>query len=240
MKQELLVYDGFQRCPYLPGQVARMPLYRQLRVLDPDAADQRFANAERRVGRALYRTSCPTCKACEGIRVPVAEFTPTKSQRRTAARWDKVDWRVDIGAPHVTAETLDLFNRHKRSRGLADEDDLPMTASSYQAWLVDTCVETVEMRYFIGDSLVGVGIVDLGRTAVSSVYFFFDTSPEVSRLSPGVFSVLQEIELCRRTGREHLYLGLYVRDCDQLNYKAGYQPSERLIDGDWRRIGENK
>ena len=240
MKQELLVYDGFQRCPYLPGQVARMPLYRQLRVLDPDAADLRFANSERRVGRALYRTSCPTCKACEGIRVPVAEFKPTKSQRRAASRWSKVNWRIQIGQPTVDAETLALFNRHKRFRGLAEEDDLPMTASSYQAWLVDTCVDTMEMRYYIDDVLVGVGIVDLGRRSASSVYFFFDPSPEVSRLSPGVFSVLQEVEFCRRTGRDHLYLGLYVRDCDQLNYKAGYQPSERLIDGDWRRTVEGK
>ena len=31
-----------------------------------------------------------------------------------------------------------------------------------------------------------------------------------------VFSAIQEIELCRRSGRSHLYLGLYVEDCRQL------------------------
>ena len=51
---EELIYDGLQRCPYLPGQVARMPLYRQLRRLTLEESDARFAMAERRVGSALY------------------------------------------------------------------------------------------------------------------------------------------------------------------------------------------
>ena len=74
------------------------------------------------------------------------------------------------------------------------------------------------------------------RTSASSVYFYFDPDPEVSALSPGVFSVMQEIELCRQTGREHLYLGLYVGECRHLSYKANYHPYEMLRDGDWRRM----
>ncbi len=50
-----------------------------------------------------------------------------------------------------------------------------------------------------------------------------------------MYSALQEIELCRRTGRDHLYLGLYVPDSRHLAYKADYSPHERLRDGDWRR-----
>jgi arginine-tRNA-protein transferase len=96
----------------------------------------------------------------------------------------------------------------------------------------------MEMRYYYEDRLIGVGIVDLGERAMSSVYFYFDPDPEFGRLSPGVYSVLQEIELCRRTGREFLYLGLYVGDCDHLNYKAQYRPHERLFDGAWRRVDD--
>jgi arginine-tRNA-protein transferase len=77
-----------------------------------------------------------------------------------------------------------------------------------------------------------VGIVDLGRESLSSVYFYFD--PDRADLSPGVFSVLQEVELCRRTGRKYLYLGLFVKDCRHLAYKADYEPHERLIGGAWR------
>lgn len=227
-----LVYDGLQACPYLPGQVARMPLYRQLRRLTLDETDERLGNAERRVGACLYRTSCPTCRACEGIRVPVDAFVPSKSQRRVARRWED-HGRVEIGPVALTDEKLALFNRHKRERGLADPDDELMTPLGYASWLVYSCLLTMEMRYYHRDQLVGVGVVDLGRRAASSVYFYFD--PDAASLSPGTWSVLQEIELCRRTGRSWLYLGLYVENCRSLVYKADFMPHERLVDGAWRR-----
>lgn len=235
MKKELLVYDGLQRCPYLPGKVARMPLYRQLRRLTPAETDERLANAERRVGHALYRTSCPTCTACRGIRIPVAAFQPSKSQRRVAKRLAHL--RVECGPPTYSQEKLDLFNRHKRERDLHDRDEPEMTPVGYVGWLVQSCTSTMEMSYFLDDRLVGVGILDLGRASASSVYFFFDPDPAFAKLSPGVFSVLQEIDFCRKTGRDYLYLGLWVRDCPQLAYKADYLPHERLEDGDWRIYG---
>lgn len=229
-----LVYDGLQSCPYLPGRVARMPLYRQLRRLTLDETDARLFQSERRVGVCLYRTACPTCSACEGIRVPVATFQPSRSQRRVAKRWEG-HARIEIGPPSLTDDKLALFNRHKQERDLATGDDAEMSSLGYASWLVYTCTLTVEMRYYYDDVLVGVGIVDLGRTAASSVYFYFD--PDRADLSPGVFSVLQELELCRRTGREHLYLGLFVADCSRLAYKGDYRPHERLVDGDWRTFG---
>lgn len=229
-----LVYDGLQRCPYREGQVARMPLYRQLRRLTLDEADVRFANAERRVGGCLYATACPTCNACKGLRVPVSDFKPSKSQRRVLNKWEKAGARIQFGAASFSEEKLALFNRHKRERDLVTAEDEPMTEAGYVNWLVHSCFTTMEMRYYLQDRLVGVGILDLGRNSVSSVYFYFDPSPEVSRLAPGNYSALQEIAFCQRTGREFLYLGLYVEDCDRLNYKARYRPHELLDDGDWR------
>lgn len=230
---EKLVYDGLQACPYLPGRVARLPLYRQLRPLGPDRLDERLATAERRVGQCTYRTACPTCNACEGIRVPVAAFQPTRSQRRVAAR--NVDVSVDIGPVDVSEGRLALFDRHKRMRGLAHGDEPTRDTAEYDGWLVRSCTFTLEMRYSVGERLLALGVVDVGRTALSSVYFYFDPDPDVARRSLGVFSVLQEIALCRLTGREFVYLGLYVADCRHLAYKADYRPHERLRDGLWKR-----
>jgi leucyl-tRNA---protein transferase len=228
---EKLVYDGLQSCPYIPGQVARMPLYRQLAPLSLDQTDTRLANSERRVGTCLYRTACPTCRACEGIRIPVREFRASKSQRRVRNRWAE-SGRVEVGPVSFDDEKLRLFNRHKQERGLSDPDGEGMDAPGYIGWLVNSCMLTVEMRYYFDDALVGVGVLDLGRNAASSVYFYFD--PDRDDLSPGTFSALQEIEFCARTGREHLYLGLYVEQCRHLSYKDNFRPNERLIDGDWR------
>ncbi len=228
-----LVYDGLQRCPYLPGQVARLPLYRQLVALGPDLLDERLAQAERRVGNCTYRPSCPTCSACEGLRVPVAEFNNTRSQRRVLGRCGNVT--VDIGPADISDERLGLFDRHKRGRGLSEEGEPLRDNSEYDGWLVRSCAFTIEMRYRIEGKLVGVGVVDVGRKALSSVYFYFEPTQEISRLSLGVFSVLQEIKLCQQTGRDYLYLGLFVADCRHLAYKADFVPHERLQGGVWRR-----
>lgn len=232
MASERLVHDGLQPCPYRPGQVARMPLRQQLRLLSLEETDERFARSERRVGTCLYRTECPSCRACEGLRVPVREFRPSRSQRRVAKRWEGHS-RVDVVPPSWSEEHLRLYNRHKGERGLRGADDGEMTAASYVGWLVQSCSLTVEMRYHYDERLVGIGVVDLGRASASSVYFYFD--PDLADLSPGTWSALQEIELCRRTGREFLYLGLWVEDCGHLSYKASFRPHERLRAGSWLR-----
>jgi leucyl-tRNA---protein transferase len=239
VRRQFLAYDGLQACPYLEGRVARLPLYRQLTRLDPDDTDAAFAAGERRVGRALYKTACPTCQECKPIRVLVDEFEPSRSQRRAVRKFESVG-HVELGPPDVSTDRVMLYNRHKRSRKLAEPDDELMTEEGYHGWLVDSCMNTVEMRYLIDRRLVGVGILDVGRTAASSVYFYFDPEPEVARLSPGVFSVLAELAFCRSQGLRHLYLGLYVRDCAHLSYKADYRPHERYVDGDWRKFGPDR
>lgn len=237
--RERVVHDELEPCPYLEGRQARMPLRWQLRRLDPDEIDASLASGDRRVGRMLYRTACPGCNACEPIRVPVAEFAPSKSQRRVWRR--NHDVRVEVGRPVFTEEKLELYNRHKVERGLARRERL-LTRQGYEGWFLHSCLRTVEMRYMVPDEdgeerLIGVGILDLGRNDSSSVYFFFD--PDEHRRSLGVYSVLVEISWLRRRGGRHHYLGLYVEDCRHLAYKAGYRPNERLVRGVWTPSGSD-
>ena len=228
---ELLVHDAEEDCPYLPGQVSRLPLRLQLAPLRDEALDEALAAGDRRVGRMVYRTSCPDCVACEPLRLATDTFRPTASQRRVARR--NGDVRVQIGQPIPSPERLDLFNRHRLERDLSTSGKA-MTPDDYQSWFLTTCSPTVEMAYLVGDRLVGVGIVDVGLRDTSSVYFYFD--PDESHRSLGTYSVLREVEWLRARGGRHHYLGLYVADCDQLNYKTRFLPHERRIDGAWRRF----
>lgn len=219
--------------------MARMPLYRQMQYLTLEQADLRFQNQERRVGTCLYRTDCPTCSACRGVRVLANDFKPSRSQRRVMSRW-KGHLRIEYGPASCSDQKLQLFNKHKNVRNLREEGSTEMSADGYVGWLVNSCFHTMEMRYYFDDALVGVGIMDLGQTSASSVYYFFDPDVTVSRLSPGVFSVMQELEFCRATGRKYLYLGLYVRDCSELSYKRNYYPHERFDQGEWRCYSGSK
>lgn len=226
---ELLVYDEDTSCPYLDARVARLPMRLPTRPLTAAEFSERLHIGDRRQGLVLYRPSCPACNACEAIRLDVETFEPNKTQRRIHRR-GREQFRVEIGEPTLSAEKVALYNKHKLGRGLMGEGD-PIDETGYGAFLVDSCAESFEIRYSLNNRLIGVAIVDQGTDALSAVYTYFD--PELGDLSPGVFSILEQVELCKRTGLRWLYLGLYVSECPSMAYKSRYLPHERLDDGRW-------
>jgi len=229
---EVVVHDELQSCPYLDDRVACMPLRLQLAPLVGEAFDRSLDAGDRRVGRMVYRTACPECSACEPLRIDVNDLEISRSQRRVARR--NRDVRVEVGPATVDPVRLDLFNRHRLERDLATSGRA-MASDEYAGWFVQSCCRTVEMRYLVDDRLIGLGIVDVGERDTSSVYFYFD--PEESDRSLGTLSVLTEVGWLRARGGRYHYLGLYVADCDHLNYKARFHPHERRgPEGEWRRI----
>lgn len=229
---ELLVYDDPTPCPYLDGRQARMPLRVPTRMLSQAEFAERLRTGDRRQGVLLYRTSCPSCRACEPIRIDVEQFEPSKTQRRIYRRGlERLD--IEVGPPELSAEKVALYNRHKQGRDLSP-DGVDIDEQGYRAFLVDTCCDSFEIRYRQGDQLVGVAIVDRSDDALSAVYFYFD--PAFEPLSPGVFSILKQIELCKTWGLRYLYLGLYIAECSSMAYKATYLPHERLLHGRWQRV----
>jgi arginine-tRNA-protein transferase len=45
--------------------------------------------------------------------------------------------------------------------------------------------------------------------------------------SPGIFSVIREIEFARDMGKEYYYLGYYVAECPRMRYKNTFRPTEK-------------
>jgi arginine-tRNA-protein transferase len=227
-----VVQDRFEECVYLPGQVARCPARVPLQRLAPEELDYLLEQGDQRVGGTVFRTECPFCSACEPVRVDVAQFRPSRSQRRVLARNDGII-RVEFGDPSLSRRRVALWNRHRRVRGLLTEHSR-RDPVGYREWLVDTCADTREVRYYNTDKLVALSLLDVGRTSANSAYHFFDTRE--SQRSLGVYSVLHEIAWCAEQGIRWYYLGLWVRDCRALRYKTSYHPHERLIGGEWERF----
>ena len=163
------------------------------------------------------------------LRVPAAEFRPSRAQRRCLAA--NADVALEIGAPVATEEKRRVYQRYLGARHDGQMDGSP---SEFEAFLYNSSVETLEFVYRLEGRLLGVGIADLEPLALSAVYFYFD--PAESRRSPGVLNVLRLIEECRRRELPHLYLGFYVSGCRKMSYKTGYRPCEVLTgDGRWMR-----
>lgn len=209
-----------QACPYLPERDST-----NLFAVPPKlsgAAYQGWMNAGfRRSGHVIYKPICDGCNECKQMRVPVADFRMSRSQRRVWRR--NGDVTVEIAPPVATDEKWEVYAAY-----LAHQHDGKMDheRDDFERFLYDSPTTTLEMTYRMGTELMGVGIVDECPDCLSSVYFYF--SPSAARRSLGVFSALREIEECRRLGLPYWYAGYYIRDCRQMNYKAQYRPHELL------------
>jgi leucyl-tRNA---protein transferase len=215
-------------CPYLPGQAARNLIVvpsPMVQGVYHSLMDLNF----RRLGAVFYRPACGSCQECRQVRVPVAEFHPSRSQRRC---WTKNhDLEVEAAAPSPSEEKRKLYKHYLDSRHDGQMDGSP---GEFYGFLYASTVQTLEVSYRLGGQLVGVGVVDVEPEAMSAVYCYFD--PGMPARSLGAYNVLWLIEECRRRGIPHLYLGYYVRDSPKMNYKASYRPYELLEPaGHWSR-----
>jgi arginine-tRNA-protein transferase len=233
---ELVVHDELQPCPYLAERTSRLPLRIPARGLERRELEQRLERGDRRQGLFLYRPACPGCVACEPIRLSVERFEPNRSQRRALSRGDRV-LQVELGEPVADAERVALYNRHKALRGLSAGQG-EVDVRSYREFLTMTCCDTLEIRYRLGTTLIGVAIVDRSSRSLSAVYCYFD--PSYERLGIGTYSIMKQLELCRSWGLHYLYLGLYIQESEHMRYKARFLPHERLLDGKWVEFQSNE
>jgi arginine-tRNA-protein transferase len=215
-------------CPYLPGREARHVSV-LARPFSPGLYQSFMDLNFRRSGGIVYRPECEGCRECRMLRVPVAEFRPSRAQRRCLSR--NADLIVTSAPPSISPEKVRLFRRYLEHR-----HDGAMEGSAEELeTFVRSPLETVELEYRADGRLLAVGIADVEPEALSAVYCYFD--PDEGRRALGVLNVLRLLEECRRRGAAHLYLGYYVADCGKMSYKADYRPFETLEeDGCWRRV----
>lgn len=214
-------------CPYLTDRVAK----NRALLADGMPAEmyRRFMDAGfRRSGRIVYQPICATCRACVPIRVPVATFAPTKSQRRCARR--NADLAVTVARPEPTAEKFELYRRYVAERHREQDASI----ESFIEFLYTSPIDTIELTYRAHDGrLLAVGLCDVSASSLSSVYFYFD--PSESRRGLGTFGVLTEIEHAGSCGIPYYYLGYWIEGCRAMRYKKDFVPSELLHpDGVWR------
>ena len=228
IEADRLARTPLRPCPYLPLLQAREQAF-LADSLDPELYHDLMDRGFRRSGEMFYAADCPGCRRCVPIRVPVAEFAPSRSQRRVLRK--NADVQVAVRAPTFTRATWDLYRsyvRHQHPTRPTDE-----TEDDFRGSLYARVVDTREVVYSLGGQVVAISLVDVCGRSVSAVYHFYD--PAFAARSLGVFSVLAEIEWARQAGVPHYYLGYWVEGSRTMHYKANYRPHELLRDGVWRR-----
>ncbi|WP_411837175.1 arginyltransferase [Paracoccus sp. ME4] len=233
-----------QPCPYLHGRAERK-LFTALQ--GDNAADLNNALSRqgfRRSQNVLYRPSCESCVACMSARIRVADFRPSRTQRRIAQRNGAL--RRLATSAWATEEQFELFRRYLDRRH-ADGGMADMDIFEFAAMIEETPVKTRVIEYRCSDAampdlaegddhLAGVCLTDVLDDGLSLVYSFYD--PLLAGASMGTYIILDHIEIARAAGLPYVYLGYWVPGSRKMDYKARFDALEIYKGGVWQDIGD--
>lgn len=223
-------------CPYLPDRRATSRAF-YTHQLTADVYHDFMDAGFRRSGKVVYQPVCQGCRRCLPIRVVVDEFRPDKSQRRCARR--NADLLIAQEQPQPTEEKFDLYRRyvsgwHQTPAKNSDTASAPGDErEAFEAFLYESPVDSLEFTYrSAAGQLLAVGICDVSKRSLSSVYFYFD--PAQAGRGLGTFGALHELSVARAGGIPFYYLGYWVGGCAAMEYKSNFRPCQFLSsDGRW-------
>ena len=228
-----------QPCPYLEGRSERklftaLPGENAVRLNDA-LSKQGF----RRSQNVLYRPSCAECTACMSARIRVADFVPSRSQKRTIRKNSYL--KRDATSPWATEDQYGLFRRYLDSRhsdgGMADMDIFEFAAMIEETPVKSRIVEYTAQPDELGGGrhLAAVCLTDVLDDGLSMVYSFYD--PDCAANSLGTYIILDHVEIARTAGLPYVYLGYWVPGSRKMGYKANFNSVEIYKHGCWRDIG---
>ena len=232
-----------QPCPYLHGRAERK-LFTALH--GDNAAELNNALSRqgfRRSQNVLYRPSCESCVACMSARIRVADFQPSRTQRRLMRR--NAGLRRLATSAWATEEQFDLFRRYLDSRH-ADGGMADMDIFEFAAMIEETPVKTRVIEYRCSadrperlapgdDFLAAVCLTDVLDDGLSLVYSFYH--PILQPASLGTYLILDHIEIARAAKLPYIYLGYWVPGSRKMDYKARFSALEIYKGGVWQPIG---
>lgn len=184
--------------------------------------DELWATGWRHFGPRFFRYSLmwqeENWKRVLNLRVPLQDWSPSKSQRRTLKR--NQDLEIDFSPAEPGAEEEDLFQRHKsRFR-----ENVPDALSDFLGEEPNGVpVPCLQLSVREEGALVAASFLDLGQRSCSSIYGVFE--PEQSRRRLGILTMLQEMLYAQKIGMDYYYLGYVCVEPSPYDYKKEVKPS---------------
>ena len=140
---------------------------------------------------------------------------------------------MQVRGPELTEENYALYARYITERH-RDGDMYPPSREQFASFLLCEWSDTAFIEFRRDEQLIAVAVTDRVEDGLSAIYTFYD--PDMHHFSPGVYAILWQIEHARQTGRPHLYLGYWIKQCQKMSYKTDYRPLEMFVGERWIRV----
>jgi arginine-tRNA-protein transferase len=200
-------------------------------AVTPRQIDKLLADGWRHFGTHFFRYNLGVyedeVRRVIPLRIRLADLTLSKSQRRILRKNE--DLTVQIGPIKITDQIELLFERHKQRF----KSGVPRSIYEFLSPEPATVpCSGFNIKVLREDALLAASFIDLGESAVSSIYGIFD--PAESARGLGIFTMLKEIEFARQNGMEFYYHGYAYEGESFYDYKKRFSALERFDwEGNW-------
>jgi arginine-tRNA-protein transferase len=161
------------------------------------------------------------------LRIDLSKFTFSKSQKKIIKK--NSPSRVELTPITLSDEVLSLFEEHKYKFS----SNIPPDIHAFlgEDLKMYPC-ELLQMNVYWESTLYSVSFLDIGKESTSSVYGMF--AFEYSFLSPGIYTMLLEIEYSIKENKKYYYPGYCYDISSYYDYKKKFSGLEYYDwEGNW-------
>lgn len=186
-------------------------------ILYADELDAYLERGWYRMGQSIFTTHFlyfdHSVYSAIWVRLNVDEHRFRKSARKIMNRNGK-QFDVVFRQGFISSEKENLFQKYKNNFS-------GRLSNNLKEYLLDgedyNIYNTLEAAIYDNNQLIGFSFFDIGKQSVASIMGVYD--PDYSKASLGFYTMLVEIEFCKKNNIQFYYPGYIVPGYDRFDYK---------------------
>ncbi len=229
-KDQTLIRIGMtesHECNYLNEQLERVAVVLDEALHTCSGYELLIANGFRRSGNTIYKPQCDQCNACQSLRVTVSDFQLSRSQKRLLSKAKNIEWEMKDS---LDSNWYDLYEKYIIERHHSGSM-FPPNKEEFVNFSQNEWLNTQFLHVYQDSRLVGIAVTDVMSNSASSFYTFYDPHLDFSL---GTLCILLQLNYCKKSGKQWLYLGYQIDECQSMNYKVRFHPHQRLVNHRWQ------
>lgn len=226
---EFIIKSSFQfPCSYIKGKFEKRLCVNILKVGSKQIISELTKKGFRRNHDHMYIPSCQGCNSCIPSRINIKDFNLSKSNKRNIKNNKDLFLIENL---KYTKNRYTLFKRYCEKRhqsGLMKK----MTESEFINFFHNSINPTKIFDLVDkNERLYGSILLDVLNDGYSAVYSFFN--PDLKQRGLGKNIILQLITKLKKGDCDFLYIGFWVKESKNMEYKSSFNNVEYLINGSW-------